>query len=393
MAKKQKGMRPDNRIQVTLTICIGDDGKPVRKSFYGSTKTEAIEKRDEYKKKLRLGIVDEGDVMTVGTWVDHCLDLYRGNVDEHYVKEDAVPYNRLKSAIGRMKISSVREADLQRLLNEFAADKSYSSVSKYYHAIKLVFSKARRNKLIIDDPSEDLQMPKAESGSHRALTGEEIECINRNWQSHRSGIWVLLMLYAGLRRGEMIALIWSNVDLKERSIYVREAAVIESNQTIIVDRTKTEAGIRTIPICDALYDALCTVPEEQRTGYVCLSANGQLLTKSAFVRGWNGFNLAMTRLLNGEPVDQQGRRTDLATQITKATDEDTDRKIFQIRAHDLRHTFCTALYDAGIDVKSAQYYMGHSDIRMTMDLYTHISKERATEQRDKLLTFFKGWHV
>lgn len=393
MAKKTKGMRPDKRIQVTITLGIDENGKYIRKSFYGSTKKEALEKRDEYKKKQSQGIVDESETMTVGMWVERCLILYRGNVNIHYKKEDSVPYLRLKEAIGNMKVSDVREADLQELLNTFASDKSYSSVSKYYHAIKLVFSKARRNKIIVDDPSEDLQMPNAESGSHRALAAEEIECINRNWRKHRCGIWVMLMLYAGLRRGEMIALNWKNVDLDNRNIYVREAAVIESNTTIIEDRTKTEAGIRTIPICDALHDALTSIPVSKRAGLVCLSSKGEMLTKSAFVRGWAGFNFAMTRILNGEPVDQQGRRMDLASQISQDKEANKDRKTFLIRAHDLRHTFATALYDAGVDVKSAQYYMGHADVRMTMDLYTHISKERAIEQRDKLLAFFKGWHA
>ena len=390
---KTKGLRPDKRIQVTINLGLDENGKPIRKSFYGNTKKEAIEKRDEYRKKLSQGIVDESETMTVGMWVERCLNLYRGNVNIHYKKEDSVPYFRLKEAIGNMKVSDVREADLQKLLNTFALDKSYSSVSKYYHAIKLVFSKARRNKLITDDPSEDLQMPKAASGTHRALTAKEIETINRNWAKHRCGIWVLLMLYAGLRRGEMIALSWKNVDLKKRNIYVREAAVIESNTTIIEDRTKTEAGIRTIPICDALYAALTSIPVSKRSGLVCLSSKGEMLTKSAFVRGWAGFNSAMTRILNGEPVDQQGRRTDLASQISQDNENDKDGNTFLIRAHDLRHTFATALYDAGVDVKSAQYYMGHADVRMTMDLYTHISKERALEQREKLLTFFNGWHV
>lgn len=393
MAKKAKGMRADKRVQVTMSIGIDETGKPIRKSFYGSTRTEAVEKREEYRQKLSSGLVEEADVMTVGLWVDHCLSLYRGNVNAHYIKEDSVPYLRLKTAIGRMRICNVREADLQKLLNVFALDKSYSSVSKYFHAIKLVFSKARRNKLIKDDPSEDLQMPKADSGSHRALTGEEIETINRYWNRHRSGLWVMLMLYAGLRRGEMIALDWKNVDLTSRNIHVREAAVIESNQSIVEDRTKTEAGIRTVPICDALYNALVTVPESKRNGPVCLSAGGERLTKSGFVRGWDGFNLAMTRILNGEPEDQQGRRSDLASQLVRDSAVGKERKTFRIRAHDLRHTYATALYDAGVDVKSAQYYMGHSDVRMTMDLYTHISMERASEQREKLLSFFNGWHM
>lgn len=362
--KKAKGMRKDSRIQVTLTIGRNEDGSPVRKSFYGKTRTEALAARDKYKKEREMGLAADGNP-TVAEWVDKCLVLYRTNVNEHYVKEDAVPYRRLKDTIGKMLVKDVREADLQKVLNEFASGMSYSSVSKYYHAMKLVFSKARKNKLIIDDPSEDLSMPKAQKGTHRALEKYEVDCITQNWDKHRCGIWAMLMLLAGVRRGEMMALDWKNVDMENRKLQIREVAVVASNKTVVEERAKTDAGIRVIPICEPLYNCLNSVDVKDRVGFVCKSASGGPLSKSAYDRGWDSYNLKMDALL--------------------------DNKKFSVRAHDLRHTFATALYDAGVDVKTAQYYLGHSDIRMTMDLYTHISKERESVQREKMITFLDDW--
>ncbi len=386
--RKPKGMRPDKRIQVTLTIGIREDGSPLKKSFYGKTRTEANEKRDEYKRRQSLGIASEKD-MTVARWVDTCLDLYRQNVNAHYRKEDSVPYERLKKEIGRIRVSDVREADLQKLLNAFAESKSYSSTSKYYHAIRLVFSKARRNKMIIDDPSEGLTMPRCEKGTHRALDRAEIDCILTNWDKHRCGIWAMLMLLGGLRRGEMIALDWRNVDMDKRIIHIREVAVMDSNRSYIEERAKTEAGVRTIPMSAPLWECLNSL--NYRSGLVCVSASGKQITKSAFKRGWTGYNLAMERILNGEPAEQQGRRVDIEKRRRTYSALGRQYITFSVQAHDLRHTFATALYDAGVDVKSAQYYLGHSDIRMTMDLYTHISKEREKEQREKLVSFLDGW--
>lgn len=344
--KKQKGLRSDNRVQVTLTVGRKPDGSPDRKSFYGATWTEADQARQDYKLKMKMGLVVDRQ-QTVSEWVDTCLSLYRQNVDEAYINNDAVPYKRLKNAIGRMKVADVHEADLQKLLND-VKDMSYSTVSKYYQAIRLVFDRARRNKMIFDNPAENLQMPKCERGSHRALERWETDCIMQNWSQHRCGTWAMLMLLCGLRRGEMMALTWDNVDMKKHLLSVKQVAVIKSNKSKIADRAKTEAGIRELPICQPLWDCLNAVPEDKRTGFVCTMTDGNQITGSGFSRGWNGFNLAMQRILNNEPVVQQGRRVKLEQRIEDASKNGREYILFSVLAHDLRHTFATALYEVHI---------------------------------------------
>ncbi len=149
--------------------------------------------------------------------------------------------------------------------------------------------------------------------------------------------------------------------------------------------------MRILPICTPLLTALMTVPEDKRTGYVCLSAKGTRLSESALDRGWDGFCLAMQRLLNGEDVKQQGRRVKLEDKIAKAKQENREYVLFSIRTHDLRHTYATALFDAGIPVKAAQYYLGHSDIRITMDLYTHFSEERKKHEQSRMTEYLDTW--
>lgn len=110
----------------------------------------------------------------------------------------------------------------------------------------------------------------------------------------------------------------------------------------------------------------------------------------------------MTRILNNEEVDQKGKRKDIEEKrpakgkpkvVSDSVPDspEKERKVFRFQPHDLRHTFATALYDAGVDVKSAQYYLGHADIRVTMDLYTHLSEEREKKSRAVLISFLDGW--
>lgn len=377
------------RVAVTLTDGKNPDGTLHRVFFYGKTKTEANKRRDEFKLRKSMGVGLDKNT-TVGEWVDICLANYRTKVSEIYKKADAVPYNRLKKALGSMKIADVREVHLQKTLDEVAG-MSTSTINAYFYAIQLVFAKAKKNKLIPDNPSEDLNVPDGEEGTHRALERWESDCIMQNWQLHRCGIWAMLMLLCGLRRSEMMGLDWNCIDMEKRQLTVKQVSVIQSNKAVTVNKTKTIAGSRILPICSPLWDALNTIPLEERRGFICTSAHGKQITGSAFKRGWAGFNLAMQRYLNGEPIVQAGRRESLADKIEKAEAEGREYILFSVRAHDLRHTFATALYDAGIDVKTAQYYLGHSDIRMTLELYTHLSQERENAQRVQLINFLDGW--
>lgn len=391
--RKRKGERPDGLIQVSLQIGYKDDGRPARKYFYGHSRAEAERKRDEYKASIASGLKLDKDI-TVAKWVDIFLVTYRGRVNEAYLDRDAAPYKRLVKRLGNMRVADVREADLQQALDEVAG-MSYSTVDKYRQAIRRVFERARKNKLIPDNPAEDLIAPVSEKGSHRALERWEVELILENWNTPAShaGLWVMLMLLCGLRRGEMMALDWGAVDLEARTLEVRAVAVIKSNQVIIEQRAKTDAGLRVLPICKALYAALISVPAEKRTGFVCLSAKGKQLTESAVSRALDTFCRVLERILNGEPPTQRGRRTDIERR--KAAREKKlppkERKQFSFTAHDLRHTYATALYDAGVPVKAAQYFLGHADIRVTLDLYTHLSKEREAASRNQMVKYLDDW--
>lgn len=388
--RKPKGMRPDKRIQVTYTDGRKPDGSPNRIPFYGKTRSEANAKREEYKRQRGLGINPTNILLC--DWITTCKTIYRTKVNPAYIVNDDVPYNRLSNALGHMMIKDIRESHLQAELNTLEG-KSYSTVSTYAQVMNRIFERARKNKIIQDNPAEDLTLPWFTEGTHRALERWETDCILQHWQQHRAGLWAMIMLLCGLRRGELMALEWDSVNMDTKTLDVKQVAVIPSNQPKIEERAKSTAGIRTLPICQPLWNALDQVPEAQRTGFVCLSAHQQPLSATGFKRGWDGFNLAMQRILNGEDLDQRGRRKTLEKRIEEAKEEGREYIIFHAEAHDLRHTFATALYDAGVPVKAAQYYLGHVDIRTTLDLYTHLSKEKEMASRIQLTNFLDGWLI
>lgn len=364
MARKRKGERSDGRIQIQLDIGRDADGKRIRKYFYGATRREAEEQRDKYIAKA-TGKIDTDT--TLSEWVDAYLNAYRTKVNKVYIRIDNVPYNRLKTNLGARLISSIKELDLQQELNALQGY-SFSSCSKYLQVMKRVFKKARKNGLISEDPAEDLTLPAYTKGTHRALTKQEIELVIKCCKLPECymRLWILVMLFCGLRRGEMIALDWSAVDLQAHTLTVRQTAAIDSNKAVIEQRAKTEAGLRIIPIPDILYNALISVSEADRNGFVCLSAHYKPLTEAAVKRGFERFNAIANRVQNNLPVNAKGKRNDLNQEPNQ----------FKLRAHDLRHTYCTLLFSAGVDVKTAAYLMGHSDVTVTMRIYTHLSEDK-----------------
>ena len=380
MPRKRKGERSDGRIQITLDIGYNAEGKRMRKVFYGHTRAEAQRKKDEYIAS-QTGIRHTN--ITVSQWIDEYLKIYPPKINPLYTASSLVPYNRIRESLGSRLVGSIREIDLQKFANSLDGY-SESTISKQMQVLKKVFAKARKNKLISDDPAEDLIAPDGESGTHRALTYDEIQLILRCYQkTGNPGLWVMIMLFAGLRRSEMMGLEWSSINMKERTLSVSQVGVISGNQIVIQQRTKTKAGLRIIPIADPLYQALSTVPESKRHGFVCKSIRGQSLTGTAVTRGIERFISIVNRLGTNTPLVQSGKRTDLHPEPSP---------VFSFRCHDLRHTFCTLLYDGGVDVKTAAYLLGHSDISVTMKIYTHLSEEKRTASSGLMLDYFNRFN-
>ena len=381
MARKRKGERADGLIQISVSLGRDENGKRIRKVVYGHTRQEAERKRDELLQQMAGGARYTPDI-TVAEWVDAYLAAYRVGVNPLHMASDDVAYNRLKKALGGMELRNAREIDLQGALNEIAG-MAYSTVTKYRQAIQRVFKKAYKNRLIAHDPSEDLTMPSCTRGTHRALTMDEVRLFTANWrEAGASGLWMMLMLYAGLRRGEMMGLSWGAVDMDARTLTVKQVGIIQHNQIIIEDRAKTAAGLRVIPIPAPLFNALNTIPAAERSGLVCRTQHGEPLTETAVRRGLNHFCAIMTRIRDGERLNQSGRRTDLEEAGSRPASP------ISFRLHDLRHTYCTLLYSAGVDVKTAAYLMGHADVTVTMKIYTHLSEERKADSTSGLLAFF-----
>ena len=158
---------------------------------------------------------------------------------------------------------------------------------------------------------------------------------------------------------------WGDIDLKKRTIKVNRTVEKNSNKFIIKETAKSDASLRTVHIPGILAEYLSS---QKREGlYVCTNTKCEMHTESSWKRMWDSYLLDIN-LLHGDFSEY------MKTPKSKYDPEGVPFVIPRITAHWLRHTFATMLYLAGVDVVTARDQMGHSDIKTTLDIYTHLDK-------------------
>lgn len=351
-----------------IRIEVGRDanGKQIRRDFYGKTLKEARAKAQLFmeEQKQSAALLPESPGLTVKQWADRWLSAYGSGAGYSANRTTEINSRKLVEAIGMMQLADVRNEDIQRFANR-CAHYAKSTVLKIKMTTNGIFRRAIENHLIDRSPCSGVQWRYASEGTHRCLEEWEINTICQYWQEHRIGLCVMLMLWAGLRRGEALALRWEDIDMEGEVIHVRQGAHFEAN-TAVYSRPKTNSSIRSIPIFPPLYAALKRSTTILSGGHVCANADGSPITLSGWREAWTSYLTAMTNCISGEQPIRPGRRSDLLS----------PRQEFSVRPHDLRHTFASMLYDSGVDPKTTQRLLGHASIETTLKTYVHLQSRR-----------------
>lgn len=342
-AKKQKlKQRPDGRYRCAYKGHL----------FYGRDSDEALALREEYKRQEAAGEYIRETGITVEQYADEWLPLHKADVSPKCYADYKKQLDAMTGVIGDVKMKNVTVDEAARVWKHYAGY-SASTIKRARMLYIALFDSAIENDLCRKNPFRGrfAQPPKAPTGTHRALSAEEIELIRTT--PHRVQLGALVMLYAGLRRGEVLAL--TSKDITPTEIIVNKAVRFVGN-TPTIEAPKTAAGTRRVPILSILRPYLSSPPRR-----ILASADGQLMTSTAWKRAWDSYMTALSAAA-GHPVS--------------------------IRAHDLRHTYCTMLRDAGVDMHQAMLWMGHADEKMILHVYDHVTDtrtEKAVDQVEKML--------
>ena len=169
----------------------------------------------------------------------------------------------------------------------------------------------------------------------------------------------MIMMYSGLRRGELIPLTWNDIDLKKKTIRVNKSVELFNGKPELKSGAKSVAGARTINIPKKLVDYLKAQPRDNLL--VCPSASGTMMSGAAWRALWKSY-IKELNLIYGKNIKTTKSKYAHAAPQT----------IPPITAHWLRHTFATLLYLSGVDVLTAKDQLGHADVKTTLNIYTHL---------------------
>ncbi len=353
------------------------------KDFYGATQAIANAKRDVYRRELESGLREQALGVTFGAYAIQWIETYKDGCSDRTYNAYVSIVNRAIDVIGTRRMRDITTTDIQQLFNSMRG-KSSSSVKKFKMTIDSIFTAAVHDRVILTNPCYGSRPPEAVSGTHRAITDDERQLIHRSVGHHDMALAVMIMLYAGLRRGEVLALTASDIDLQKNCINVTKGVIYNGNRPVL-SLPKTKAGIRSVPIIEPLKTALQGV-----SGGVLQDENGGIMSETAFRRKWESYIVYLETLINGCHRRWYGR-TKAHKAILASGGTLPPWRECTIRPHDLRHSYVTMLYDAGVDIKTAMKWVGHADQQMIMRIYAHLTEQRERQSHTQLAKHVENW--
>lgn len=339
------------------TITLPDGS---RKWVYAKTEDELNRKVIDIQMQIGLGI-DLANNDTFGEFALMWYRTYKSNLREATKRNIKSLLNtHIMPHLSGYKMRDITPMHIQRLFNILPEELSVRTRTKLRSILADVFRTAVENNVIIKAPiTRSLRIGGRETTPRCALTRQQekkllselyaqISAANtklRAESAHWLWLFCLLGLQTGLRRGELLGLMWSDVNFDAATLSVnREVVADEAGRAVISDELKTDAARRTVPLPPKALAALTEARSKSTSLFILAGRDGQPLAPRA-----------------------------LEYRLTKLNDIDLGD--VHVTPHILRHTYCTRLFDSGLDVKEAQRMMGHANPEVTLKVYTHYNEE------------------
>lgn len=352
--------------RVTRTIGKKADGTLVRKQFYGSGINEANKKADEYINNLKNGLITNYDEIELADLMYKWLFNVKLNElkPSSFQSYEGIYRNYIKdSEIAGAKLYNLKSMQIQEYYNKLGKTKTYSQIKKLNKLLKSFFIYAIDEGYMLKNPCSNISIPNQDTlkskkeDSIEYFNIKEIKQLKKAFKGNKFENLILLALGTGLRQGELLALKWENVDLENKYLEVKESIKkvyvfdTEGNKELktVLQKPKTENSIRRVDLPDKIIKMLSSM--DQSTTFVFEDENGQPFSVKTIFGNWK-------KVLN-------------------------DNKITYKKFHSLRHTYATMLLTKGVDLKTVQDLMGHSDITITQ-IYLHVLPKTKSDAVNKL---------
>ncbi|QDU28506.1 Putative prophage phiRv2 integrase [Anatilimnocola aggregata] len=356
MSRKRRGrgegsiyQRADGTWCATISVGYNNDGKRKRRTLFGDTKQKVQEKLGKLSREITHLSDIEPQRIKVGEYLDRWLKdgakpRVRMTTFDNY--ERAVNLH-IKPYLGGLQLARLTGLNIHGLYSTLEqAGKSPDTIRLTHAVLHRALRQAVKWRLIPFNTCSDVDRPKVEKKSISPYTVEQVKTLLTAAQGDRYEAIFVLGVTTGMRLGELFGLQWSDVNLAGQAIMVQHA-LVELRGRLTLTEPKTARGRRRIELprmaIDALVQHQARMLEEGFAGggYVFCNYHGGPLRRSHF--HFRHFKPLLVRA-----------------------------NLPEIRFHDLRHTSATLLLSQGVHPKVVQERLGHSQISVTMDTYSHV---------------------
>ncbi|MGN7938540.1 tyrosine-type recombinase/integrase [Metabacillus sp. 22489] len=363
-AKNRKGYTYSVTIELGKDPLTGKRKQTTKRGF--ETKKEAERYANEIENQVNKGTYIVDSKMSLSEYLYQWLELSakRKVRDTTYANYKRAIDFRIIPVLGKINLSDLTVAQCDKYINHLIDEELSERYIEYiYTVLNGALEKAVDWELIIRNPLKKVEIPRGRRRKYVTWTREELNKFLHYAQFGDITYYIAFLIdaYTGLRRGELLGLQWSDIDLNEARINV-ERSLIYDDKGFRFGPLKTESSQRSIKIDEVLVSELKKYRKQQ------------LEFKLSLGNSYHDQNLVFARL-DGNPIYPR-QLTTVFNRIIKQAE------VPKIRIHDIRHTHATLMLEAGASLKDVQERLGHSSIKMTGDIYAHVTpkmQEKSTQ--------------
>lgn len=393
MAKKRANgegsisKRKDGRWVGVATVSVNEDGSLKRKFIYGKTKAEVAEKLNKLLYQINQCSYGDAPDQTLQQWLKTWLNEYtRHNIKQstratydHFIEKHIVP------ELGNLSLQKITVNTIQLFYNKKTQEGrldnkgglSPKTIRNMHNILHEALDQAVKNDLIPKNPSDYVVIPKMKKKDIRYLTPDEQQSLIAACKGERLGFSIILALYTGLRLGELLGLQWKDIDFEAHTLSVNRTfnrlksfdINSDSKTELVIGTPKSKNSIRTIPVNKRIISEFKTHKELQD------------IEKSKAGNAYQDADFVFANPI-GEPIEPRTFQ-DFFKKIIKKSE------ISDANFHALRHTFATRALELQVPIKVVSQIMGHANIQITLDTYSHVSAEYMREAMNKMASLFE----
>lgn len=337
MSKFTYTVRKDGRLQKTLTVkgqtrtFISRDLDQLKREYFEAKGSSFSSLADLSSVRMKDFALKWVELNSVGK--EHATAIeYKSLVNSYIIPN-----------LGLKKIKDIKILDIKELMKKM--DDKPTTAKKTLQLIKRILAEAVDNDIVLKNVASNVKPPKIIKKERLPLTSEEDNALVKS--THKYAPFFKLMRYTGMRREEIIPLTKNDIDLENKNILINKAVTFVNSKPILKTTKNTKS--RVVPLLDCIYDDVVELVHNTDDLIFTKETDGKMLTA-----------IAVRRHLESFLYDLNKNR---------------ENKI-KFTCHQLRHSYCTMLYYAGVKIKKAQELMGHSSADMVYNIYTHLDEQK-----------------